>query len=304
MRQRRHQILSDERLIAKGELVGVIGETSFLTSEQKTPGLQLQYLGGVRQQQKSILTDHLVLRLGAFHAFSGGKLFQPGGGPQAPGRYRQTAFADKLAYRTKTKIASDLYDPARANGLRFGSLAFAKSWRRKPPMLRAEEIPPPLRVGAIHNDSPGRLTAAPAARASARQPSRPKRKMARLIPGIGGARWVQQSAQPHAALRAPPWEPRRRKADERGLSSGALAAQSCTSQTSGPNERRYSNSFSAGPLVANRTMRAMLRRARGTRKALRTYRSLSASYTRHSYKLNAIQVRVVLLQLVVGAMPG
>jgi SRSO17 transposase len=134
-RDRLQQIVAEEH--ACRHSVGVIDETSFVKQGKKTPGVQRQYLGTVGKQENGIITVHLAYAADDFHCLLDGELFLPESWARDPARCREAKIPEGMTYRPKTEIALELYDRARANGVRFAWLTFDEWYGGKPAFLRA-----------------------------------------------------------------------------------------------------------------------------------------------------------------------
>ena len=217
MRDRLQEIVRDEYTRGKAEVIGIIDETSSVKKGDKTPGVQHQHLGCVGKQENGIVTVHLGVSVGDFRTLLDGDLFLPESWSQDRSRCRAAGIPDEVVYRPKTEIAVELYDRARANGLRFDWLTFDEWYGGKPAFLRAlddrhqrfiGEIPKAF-VGWI---DPPRITQ----RRYRRRRLGPGRKTPRIVAGSRKVRSVQQLAQSHPALRDQPAETWRIKDSDKG----------------------------------------------------------------------------------------
>ncbi len=134
-RNRLQQIVAEDH--SHPHSVGVIDETSFVKQGNKTPGVQRQYLGTIGKQENGIVTVHLAYAADDFHCLLDGELFLPESWAGDPARCREAQIPEGMTYRPKTEIALELYDRARANGVRFAWLTFDEWYGGKPAFLRA-----------------------------------------------------------------------------------------------------------------------------------------------------------------------
>jgi SRSO17 transposase len=134
-RDRLQQIVAEDH--SDPHSVGVIDETSFVKQGNKTPGVQRQYLGTIGKQENGIVTVHLAYAANDFHCLLDGELFLPESWAGDAARCREAKIPPGMTYRPKTEIALELYDRARANGVRFAWLTFDEWYGGKPAFLRA-----------------------------------------------------------------------------------------------------------------------------------------------------------------------
>jgi SRSO17 transposase len=116
--------------------VGIIDETSDVKQGDKTPGVQRQWCGTVGKKENCIVTVHLAYATGDFHCLLDGDLFLPEGWSDDRDRCRAAGVPDEVVYRPKWKIALELYDRARGNGVVFDWLTFDEGYGGKPEFLR------------------------------------------------------------------------------------------------------------------------------------------------------------------------
>jgi SRSO17 transposase len=213
-RDRLQHIVAEEH--ACPHSVGVIDETSFVKQGNKTPGVQRQYLGTVGKQENGIVTVHLAYAADDFHCLLDGELFLPESWARDPTRCREAGIPEGMTYRPKTEIALELYDRARANGVRFAWLTFDEWYGGKPAFLRAldgrkqpfvGEVPRTL-MGWIH---PPRVTNRPFRRSRGRG-----RKTPRLVSGSRPAISVENLLKYSPELRDQEWVRYRVKDGQKG----------------------------------------------------------------------------------------
>ena len=163
MRDRLQQLVRDEHTGGKAEVIGIIDETGWVKKGDKTPGVQRQYLGCVGKQENGIVTVHLGVSVGEFHALLDGDLFLPERWSEDRQRCQAAGIPDDVVYRPKTGIALESYDRARANGLKFDWLTFDEWYGGKPPFLRALDDRQQKFIGEIHKDFVGWIDPPPGA---------------------------------------------------------------------------------------------------------------------------------------------
>lgn len=116
--------------------IGIIDETSDVKKGDKTPGVQRQWCGTVGKQENCIVTVHLGYASGDFHCLLDGELFLPQSWSDDRVRCRAAGIPDEVVYRPKWKIALELYDQARANGVHFDWLTVDEGYGSKPLFLQ------------------------------------------------------------------------------------------------------------------------------------------------------------------------
>jgi SRSO17 transposase len=213
-RDRLQQIVAREH--GHPHSIGVIDETSFVKQGKKTPGVQRQYLGTVGKQENGIVSVHLAYAADDFHCLLDGELFLPESWARDAARCREAKIPATMTYRPKTEIALELYDRARANGIRFAWLTFDEWYGGKPAFLQAlagrqqrfvAEVPRSL-MGWI--DAP-RVTERPLHRGRGRG-----RKVPRIVAGERPAHNVEHLLARHAALQEQGWQRWRVRDGEKG----------------------------------------------------------------------------------------
>ena len=217
MRDCLEQIVRDEHTGGKAEVIGIIDETGWVKKGDKTPGVQRQYLGCVGKQENGIVTVHLGISVGAFHALLDGDLFLPESWSEDRQGCQAAGIPDDVVYRPKTEIALELYDRACANGLKFDWLTFDEWYGSKPPYLRALDDRQQKFIGEIQKDfvgwiDPPQITSRPFRRGRRGR----GRKTPRVVAGSRKAQTVERLARLHPALRDQAWETWRIKDGEKG----------------------------------------------------------------------------------------
>ena len=116
--------------------VGIVDETSDVKQGDKTPGVKRQWCGTVGKTENCIVTVHLAYATGDFHCLLDGDLFLPQDWSDDRVRCRAAGIPDDVVYRPKWKIALELFDRARGNGVTFDWLTFDEGYGGKPEYLR------------------------------------------------------------------------------------------------------------------------------------------------------------------------
>ena len=115
-RDRLQHIVRDEH--AGPHAIAVFDETSDVKKGDKTPGVQRQWCGAVGKTENCIVTVHLAYARDGFHCLLDGELFLPESWSDDRDRCREAGIPDDMVHRPKWRIALELYDRAKANGLR------------------------------------------------------------------------------------------------------------------------------------------------------------------------------------------
>jgi SRSO17 transposase len=196
--------------------IGIIDETSDVKKGDKTPGVQRQWCGTVGKKENCIVTVHLEYATGDFHCLLDGDLFLPEGWSDDRERCREAGIPDSVVYRPKWKIALELFDRARGNGVVFDWLTFDEGYGGKPEFLRELEgrgqtfvgEVPTIFTGWIHEP---RVTKRPFRRGKGRG-----RKTPRLLSGSRPAISVANMLKYSPELRDQAWVRYRVKDGEKG----------------------------------------------------------------------------------------
>jgi len=134
LRDRVHEIVRDEH--AGAHAIGLFDETSDPKKGDKTPGVQKQWCGRLGKLENCLVTVHLGYAVEDFHCLLDGELFLPESWAADRERCREAGIPETMAYRAKWRIALELYDRARADGLHFDWLTFDEGYGSKPELLR------------------------------------------------------------------------------------------------------------------------------------------------------------------------
>jgi SRSO17 transposase len=148
MRRCLQQMVATEH--ASPRSIGIIDETSDVKKGVMTPGVQRQYCGTVGKRANCIVTVHLGYAADDFHCLVDGELFLPEIWSSDRERCRKAGIPDTMVYRSKTVIALELYDRAKAHGLHFEWLTFDEWYGSKPPFLRALDQRGQMFVGEVN----------------------------------------------------------------------------------------------------------------------------------------------------------
>jgi SRSO17 transposase len=219
MRDRLQHIVRDEHGGdgSRGEVIGIIDETSDAKKGVKTPGVQRQHCGAVGKQENCIVLVNLAFARGDFHCLVDGELFLPESWSQDRPRCREAGIPDDMVYRPKSEIALEQYRRAKANGLSFDWLTFDEWYGSKPQFLRALNDEQQKFVGEVPKNfrawiDPPRVTNRPFRRGKRGR----SRKTPRLVAGSAKPQTVEHLAAQHAALRDQSWQQWRIKDSHKG----------------------------------------------------------------------------------------
>ena len=204
MRDRLQQLVAREH--ADPGAIGLIDETSCPKKGTKTPGVQRQWCGAKGKTDNCIVTVHLGYSTGDFHCLLDGELFLPKSWSEDRPRCRDADIPDEVVYRPKWRIALELYDRARANGVQFAWLTFDEGYGGKPEFLRELTRRGQLFVAEVPKTFTGRLKAPQVAQ----RPYR-RRRTPRLARGSRPLRSVERHyywAEPLKSQRWRTWRVR------------------------------------------------------------------------------------------------
>ncbi|HEX4607571.1 MAG TPA: IS701 family transposase [Urbifossiella sp.] len=120
--------------------VGVVDETSCRTWGDQTPGVQRQYLGCVGKVDAGIVTVHLGVAKGAFHALLDVDLYLPKSWSEDRPRCRAAGIPDDVRHRPKWRLAVDPWMRARRHGVSFDGVTFDEGYGAAVPFLRFRNL--------------------------------------------------------------------------------------------------------------------------------------------------------------------
>jgi SRSO17 transposase len=196
--------------------IGIFDETSDVKQGDKTPGVKRQWCGTRGKTENCIVTVHLGYATGDFHCLLDGDLFLPEDWSADRDRCRAAGIPDEVLYRPKWKIALELLDRARGNGVTFDWLTIDEGYGGKPEFLREIEGRRQVFVAEVPRTftgwirTPG-VTGRPFHRGRGRG-----RKTPRLLSGSRPAIAVENMLQYAPELRDQPWVRYRVKDGEKG----------------------------------------------------------------------------------------
>jgi SRSO17 transposase len=122
MKERLQRLVATEH--ASPHSVGIIDEVGCPKKGDKTPGVQVQWCGASSRKDNCVVTVHLAYAADDFHCLLDNELFLPESWSVDRNRCRIAKIPDDMVHRTKHKIALELYDRARGNGVVLEWLTF------------------------------------------------------------------------------------------------------------------------------------------------------------------------------------
>ena len=215
MRDRLQEIVAAEH--ASPRAVGVIDETSFAKQGVKTPGVKRQYCGSSGKTENCIVTVHLAYAADGFQCLLDGDLFLPEDWHEDRERCREAGIPEETVYRPKWKIALELLDRSRQNGVQLPWLTFDEGYGGKPGFLAGLRQRTQPFVGEVPSILPGwlgrpRVTDRPYHRGRRGR----GRRTPRLTCGSPPARSVKELLEGHPRLRDKPWKRYRLRSGTKG----------------------------------------------------------------------------------------
>ena len=196
--------------------VGIIDETSDVKQGTKTPGVKRQWCGTRGKTENCIVTVHLAYATGDFHCLLDGDLFLPEDWSDDRDRCRAAGIPDDVVYRPKWKIALELYDRARGNGVVFDWLTFDEGYGGKPEFLREITARQQPFVAEVPKTFTAWIRAPRATERPFRRGRGRGRKTPRLRSGSRPASSVENLLTYSPELRDQPWVRYRVKDGEKG----------------------------------------------------------------------------------------
>lgn len=214
MRDRVQQVVMTEH--AGTHAIGIFDETSDPKKGDKTPGVQKQWCGRLGKLENCLVTVHLGYAVDDFHCLIDGELFLPEGWDQDRERCREAGIPDTVVYRSKWRIALELYDRAIEKGLHFDWLTFDEAYGGKPEFLREVSARQQRYVAEVPRTFTGWLKEPRVVTRPYRRGGRGRgRKVPRLASGSRPARGVETLLKDRM-LCDQPWQPWRVKDGEKG----------------------------------------------------------------------------------------
>lgn len=186
--------------------IGIFDETSDVKKGDQTPGVQRQWCGKVGKTENCLVTVHLAYAVGDFHCLVDGDLFLPESWSEDRARCRAAGIPDEVVYRAKWRIALELYDRARENGVTFDWVTFDEGYGSKPLFLQGLEDREQLFVGEVPTTFSGWLKAPTVTNRNYRRGGRGRqRKTPRLRCDAPSASSVKDLFASSPVFRDQPW---------------------------------------------------------------------------------------------------
>jgi SRSO17 transposase len=121
--------------------IGILDDTGHPKSGKKTPGVQRQYCGRLGKTANCVVSVQLAFSSydTRFRTLLDAELFLPEGWSNDRERCRQAGIPDDVVYRPKQRIALELLDRARGNGVHLGWINADIWYAEKPDFLAGLE---------------------------------------------------------------------------------------------------------------------------------------------------------------------
>jgi len=196
--------------------VGVIDETSDVKQGDKTPGVKRQWCGTLGKKENCIVTVHLAYAAGDFHCLLDGDLFLPEDWSNDRARCRAAGIPDDVVYRPKWKIALELFDRAKDNGVTFDWVTFDEGYGGKPEFMRELEAREQYFVGEVPRTFTGWIHEPRVTQRLFRRARGRGRKTPRMVASSRPAISVENMLKYSSELRDQAWVRYRVKDGEKG----------------------------------------------------------------------------------------
>jgi SRSO17 transposase len=197
--------------------IGIVDETSCVKKGDKTPGVRRQWCGATGKTDNCVVTVHLGYTVDEFHCLLDSELYLPESWAQDRERCRRAHIPDTIDYRPKWRIALELFDRTRANGVSFRYLVFDEGYGGKPEFLRELHARGQQYVAEVPRTFTGWLHAP---QVTKRPYRRGRRGRGRAVPRLAAGSTAAQSVEYHlnwtAALKNQAWTKWRVKDTHRG----------------------------------------------------------------------------------------
>jgi SRSO17 transposase len=179
--------------------------------------VQRQWCGATGKTDNCVVTVHVGYAVDEFHCLLDSELYLPQSWAEDRERCRRAHIPDTIAYQPKWRIALELFDRARANGVSFRYVTFDEGYGSKPEFLRELQAREQGYVGEVPRTFSGWLEAPQVTERPYRKGGRgPGRATPRLMAGSTLARSVEYHLNWTPALKDQPWEKWRIKDTQRG----------------------------------------------------------------------------------------
>ncbi len=197
--------------------IGLIDETSCPKKGDQTPGVQRQWCGAAGKTDNCVVTVHLGYAVDEFHCLLDSELYLPESWAEDRTRCRQAHLPDEIDYRPKWRMALELFDRARANGVWFRYLVFDEGYGSKPEFLRELQTREQRYLAEVPRTFSGWLDAPPVTERLFRRGGRGRgRARPRLVAGSAAAHGVEYHVNWTPALKERSWTKWRIKDTQNG----------------------------------------------------------------------------------------
>jgi len=154
VRAKTHEIIREQ--FDEADSVGIIDETYHAKKGDRTPGVQRQWCGTKGTTDNCTVTVHLALAAGESRCLVDSDLFLPEESwSNHRDRCRKAGIPDEVVYRPKWRIALELFDRSRGNGVRYGWLTFDAGYGMHSDFLTGLDQRGALYVGEVPGHLPG-----------------------------------------------------------------------------------------------------------------------------------------------------
>jgi SRSO17 transposase len=189
-------------------VIGIFDETGCPKKGHKTPGVQRQYCGATGKIDNCTVTVHLALAEGPFHCLLDSELFLLEAWSEDRARCRAAGIPEAMTHRPKWRIALELSDLARGNGLAFSWVTFDEDYGGKPEFLGGLIERGQRFVGEVPGSLTGWLEPPPITSRPYRKGGRGRpRTVPRLVSGSPRALSLKDQLLSSPAFGAQPWRP-------------------------------------------------------------------------------------------------
>src|SRR2546430_6568884 len=118
------------------DAIGLVDDTAFAKDGDKTVGVQRQYCGATGKVDNCVVTVQLGYAAGDFHTLVDSDLYLPESWTADRERRRKAGVPDAVAFRTKWRIALDLIDRTRRDGVPLRWITADEGYGEVPDFLR------------------------------------------------------------------------------------------------------------------------------------------------------------------------
>lgn len=212
MKTKLHQLVASEH--TSPDSIGIIDETGCPKKGEKSPGVQRQWCGATGKKDNCTVTVHLGYAVSDFHCLLESELFLPESWSQDRERCRAAHIPDTMEHRPKSRIALELYDRARINGVTFEWLTFDEGYGKSVGFLAALRARQQKFVAEVPVTFTGWIQEPPAT--AGRRFRTGRRRQPRLVAHSRPFMTVREHLEQSPELRNQPWQRYHVKDGEKG----------------------------------------------------------------------------------------